>query len=276
MTDNSYPQQSERYLVWFKQGEYDLAAAQMSMENGFYEWSTFQAVQSVEKALKSIIVYSGVNPPRIHKLQTLMGICNRVCVEFKRTKFEFRFLESFTFISRYPFLLPGKTKTPHEIITLDDAQKALKQARSFLQKISVILSHPTGVKEIEGLDFEYTEVFTKAEISTRLQQISDQLVEAFDPEKIILFGRFAREENVSKLSTMDILVVADTDLPFVERIYKARKATRQSEPIIEPLVYTPEEFKVMTEEVGEGFLENALAEGRVIYSKDSQAQDKEN
>lgn len=269
MSSNQNPQQVDRYLIWFRQGEYDLAAAKISMENGFYEWATFQAVQSVEKALKAIIVYSGVNPPRIHKLQTLMGICNRVCVEFKQTKFEFRFLESFTFISRYPFLLPGKTKTPHEIITLQDAEKALLQARNFLQKISVILSHPIGIKGIEERDLEYSEVFTKAEVSARLQQVTNQLVEAFDPEKLILFGRFAREENVSKLSTMDILIVAQTELPFVERIYKARKATRQSEPIIEPLVYTPEEFRVMTEEVGEGFLENALAEGKVIYSKDS-------
>lgn len=266
MTVQSTKSQSKRYLVWFKQGEYDLLASQVSMESGFYEWSTFQAVQAVEKALKSIIVYSGVNPPKIHKLQVLMGICNRVCVEFKQTKFEFRFLESFTFISRYPFLLPGKTKTPHEIITINEANKALKQARDFLQKISVILSHPI---DIEDKDFVYSEVFTKAEVSNRVQQVTKQLVELFNPEKIILFGRFAREENVSRFSTMDILVITNTELPFIERIYKARKATRKSEPIIEPLVYTPEEFKVMTEDEGEGFLESALAEGREIYSKPS-------
>ncbi len=257
---------TERYLVWFKQGGFDLSASRVSLENGYFEWSTFQAVQAVEKSLKAVIVYSGVNPPKIHKLQTLIGICNRVNNEFKNTKFEFRFLESFTFISRYPFLLPGKNKTPHEIITKEEADKALVQATDFMQKVSNILSHPM---EVHVGELEYQEVFTKAEIDARLNQIVDQLVKEFSPEKIVLFGRFAREENVTKLSTMDILVIANTDLTFVERIHKARNATKHSEPIIEPIVYTPEEFKVMTEEEGESFLEEVLREGRVIYEVSS-------
>lgn len=266
MSNTDFSHRTDRYLVWLKQGEFDLAASKVSMDGGFYEWSTFQAVQSVEKALKAVIVYSGVNPPKIHKLQTLIGICNRVNVEFKQTKFEFRFLESFTFISRYPFLLPGKNKTPHEIITHAEAKKALEQATVFLKKVSNILSHPT---EIKDADIEYKEVFTQAEIDTRLQQVVDQLIEEFDPERIVLFGRFAREKNVNKLSTMDLLIIADTELTFVERIHKARNATKHSAPIIEPLVYTPEEFKVMTEEEGEGFLEEVLKEGRVIYENAS-------
>lgn len=266
MKDNFNSQYLSRYSVWFKQGEYDLEAAKLSAENSFHEWATFQAVQSVEKALKAIIVYAGVRPPRIHKLQALIGICNRVCTEFRDTKFEFRFLESFTFISRYPFLLPGKDKTPHEIISFQEAQKAIMQAQNLLQKISTILSHPYMVFDREK-EFSYTEVFTKAEVENRLKQVVKKIEKVFNPEKIILFGRFAREENVSRLSTMDILIVADTELSFVERIHKARLATKHSEPIIEPIVYTPEEFRVMTEEVGEGFLESALSEGREIYSR---------
>lgn len=264
MSEHRHESKTSRHLVWFRQGEFDLKASKLSLDAGFFEWSTFQAVQAVEKALKSIIVYSGANPPRIHKLQTLMGICNRVCSEFRKTKFEFRFLESFTFVSRYPFLLPGRTKTPHEIITKLEAERAYNQAQEFLKKISIILSHPMAPQE---MILSYDEIFTKEEIENRLEVIKEKIINSFDPEKIILFGRFARDEQVSRLSTMDILVIAETDLSFIERIFKARKSTKEGAPIIEPLVYTPEEFSLMVDDEGESFLETALKEGRVIYER---------
>lgn len=266
MKNNQLPHNPARYIVWFRQSQFDLEAAKVSLDNGYYEWTTFQAVQAVEKSLKAIIVHSGVKPPRIHKLQTLMGICNRICPEFKQTKFEFRFLESFTFISRYPFLLPGKDKTPHEIISITEAEKALSQACDFVQKISVLLDHPVAFERDEFRQIDIEE-FSEEEINNRLVRITEQLKEEFNPEKIILFGRFAREKNVSKLSTMDILIIAHTDLSFTNRIYKARKATKAGLPIIEPLVYTPDEFKAMTEDAAESFLESAIAEGKVLYSK---------
>jgi HEPN domain-containing protein/predicted nucleotidyltransferase len=267
LNEQKHDTKKARHIVWFRQGEFDLQASKLSLDEGFYEWSTFQAVQAVEKALKSVIVYAGANPPRIHKLQTLMGICNRICPEFKKTKFEFRFLESFTFISRYPFLLPGRTKTPHEIITRPEAERAYTQAQEFLRKVSIILSHPMEPQEML---LSYDEMFTKEEIENRLEVIKEKLIAVFDPEKIILFGRFARDEQVSRLSTMDILVIAKTDSSFIERIFKARKSTKEGTPIIEPLVYTPEEFNLMVDDEGESFLETALKEGRVIYEKPKQ------
>lgn len=255
---------SQRYRVWFKQSQHDYNAALLSIDNGFNEWASFQAVQSVEKALKAVIVCAGLNPPRIHKLQTLMGICNRICSQFKQTKFEFRYLESFTFISRYPFLLPGQDETPHELISSSEARKALVQARDMLEKISVILQQPVARREVEII---YNEMFTQEEIRKRTQEVVGALVEAFNPYKVILFGRFAREDNVNKLSTMDIMVIADTNLSFVNRIHKARNVTRSGQPIVETLIYTPQEFELMTREGGESFLTDALKEGKVLYQR---------
>ena len=93
------------------------------------------------------------------------------------------------------------------------------------------------------------------------------MVKEFSPEKIILFGRFAREADKPISGTMDILVIDKTDTPFIERITQARLATRGNKIIIEPLIYTPEEFDLMTKEEGEGFLESALEEGKIIYEK---------
>lgn len=263
MRDTIKLPRKQRFGVWIKQAKFDLDAAQVSLENGFPEWAAYQAEQAVEKALKAIIMKSGMNPPRIHKLQVLIGMANDLNETFRNTKLEFRHIESLTFITRYPFLIPGKDEAPHELISRQDAESAIKQSVRLVEQIDDILH---GQYKPEGQPIAQKEEFyTEAEIEQRLQLVKDALVREFTPERIILFGRFARNHHVPKPGTMDVLVIADTDASFVERIVKARTATKGSLPVIEPLVYTPAEFKLMTEEEGESFLENAVSEGKVIY-----------
>ena len=128
-----------RFEVWLEQAEFDFHAAKVSRDNGFYEWATFQCEQSVEKALKAVLVHAGWRPPKMHKLAVLMSYCNNANKEFRKTKFEFRDLEAFTFVSRYPFLIPGENLSPHKFITLDDAKRCINQARVFLDKIQKLL-----------------------------------------------------------------------------------------------------------------------------------------
>lgn len=137
MPDSEKPVQ--RYKVWLRQAEFDLQAANVSNEAGFYEWVCFQSQQVVEKALKSILVHAGWKPPRIHKLAILMGMANDANEQFKATKFEFKHLQAFTFISRYPFLIPGEHSAPHDFIEAKDAQKCINQAEQFLQKVKNLL-----------------------------------------------------------------------------------------------------------------------------------------
>lgn len=128
-----------RYRVWLRQSAYDLNAATVSLKNGFPEWACFQSEQCVEKALKAVIVHSGFRPPKIHKISILISFCNRVNPEFKKTKFNFRDIESFTFISRYPFLIPGENSAPHDYITFEDANLCLSEAKRFFQQIQELL-----------------------------------------------------------------------------------------------------------------------------------------
>jgi HEPN domain-containing protein len=252
-----------RYLVWLEQSQHDLDAAMLSLKNGFYEWTAYQAEQSVEKALKSVLVNAGWRPPKMHKLGVLFGLCNNANMQFKYAKFSFHRLESFTFISRYPFLLPGKDKAPHDLISYEKAQDALKEAAAVVAKISEILK-----KKSDTTPQQFVEtVYDPQKIQTRLENVKQILIKEFTPEKIILFGRYAREQGKPLTGTIDMLIIANTELPFIDRIMKARNATGGVEPIIEPLVYTPEEFKVLTEDEKEGFLQNALEEGKVIYTK---------
>jgi HEPN domain-containing protein len=259
------PAEFERYKIWLKQAKFDLAAAFLSLENEYYEWAAYQAEQAVEKALKAVIVHSGSKAPKIHKLGILFGFCNSVNAKFRGTKFSFQHIESFTFISRYPFLIPDKVKTPHELITEKDANQALVEASEVLYKISEILKKPAG--EVVFIpEVEEGELYSAAQIEIRIEEIKKQLRKEFNPETIILFGRFGREFNKPVAGTMDVLIIAETDQRFIDRIYRAREVTRGGMPIIEPLVYTPAEIKTLREE-GEAFLQSAFDEGKLIFQK---------
>ncbi len=254
----------KRYKIWLKQANFDLEAAKLSSSYGFYEWATYQAEQAVEKALKSVLVQAGQKAPRMHKLAVLFGYCNSVNSRFKNTKFNFKHIESFTFISRYPFLIPGQKNTPHEFITKEDARKALLEASDVLDKIEDILKTPI---DVEKGAFQPLGI-SKEELEQRIKDVVASITKQFDTKKIILFGSYARSPLPKELTTMDLLIIADTDLSFIDRIRKARLATRGGVPTIEPLVYTPEEFDNLLKEAKEGFFDSVLSEGRVIYKKD--------
>src|SRR5574342_340456 len=88
----------KRYKIWLNQAEFDLKAANISLAHGFHEWAAYQAEQAVEKGIKSVIVNAGWLPPKVHKIPVLIGIANQANKEFAMTKFQFKHLESFTFI----------------------------------------------------------------------------------------------------------------------------------------------------------------------------------
>ena len=103
-------------------------------------------------------------------------------------------------------------------------------------------------------------------ITERVDCCVDKLIDEFKPEKVILFGSFGRGE-VKEDATIDFIVIADTKLRFFDRIKKALNACAGRFPSIEPIVYTPKELKMMLDQ-GEGFLEDALEEGVLLYEKE--------
>lgn len=103
------------------------------------------------------------------------------------------------------------------------------------------------------------------QIARRVDDCTRKLVTAFDAEKVILFGSFARGE-IKKEGTLDFMVIAKTKLRFFDRIKKALLACKGDFPSIEPLVYTPKEVDLLLSQ-GEGFLEDAMEEGITLYEK---------
>lgn len=123
----------EKAKVWLAQAEYDLEAATMSMSNGFSEWTCFQAEQAAEKALKSMIVGTGRSAPRIHKLSAIIGVVKKYVPQIREQYIEASTLQAFTFVARYPFLIPGQYDAPHNYIKEKDAKQCIQEAQAILE-----------------------------------------------------------------------------------------------------------------------------------------------
>jgi len=84
----------------------------------------------------------------------------------------------------------------------------------------------------------------------------------YAPDKAILFGSFARGDYHAG-SDVDLLIVKDTNQPFMERSADVLRAC-PSALALEPLVYTPAELEQMVRQ-NNPFICQVLAEGVVIY-----------
>jgi len=79
-------------------------------------------------------------------------------------------------------------------------------------------------------------------------------------QRIVLFGSVAREA-VTAWSDLDLIVVLDSDLPFIKRLGSLYEQI-QPHVGLDLLAYTPEEFETLRERP---FIRQALQEGRVLY-----------
>lgn len=100
-----------------------------------------------------------------------------------------------------------------------------------------------------------------------LQEIIKRIVDAVDPEKIILFGSYAYGTPHPD-SDVDILVILTTDLPRHKRpavIHRALAGLLIPKDI---LVYTPAEVDEW-KGVPQAFVTRVLRQGVVVYDKDT-------
>ena len=101
--------------------------------------------------------------------------------------------------------------------------------------------------------------------SAILEDITQRIKTAVDPEKIVLFGSYSYG-HPDKESDLDILVIKRTDLPRHKRsipVYDALRGLIIPKDIV---VYTPEEVKDW-ESVPQSFVTSILRRGRVLYEK---------
>src|SRR3989338_5614693 len=101
---------------------------------------------------------------------------------------------------------------------------------------------------------------------TELKKIVRQVVDAYRPEKIILFGSYAYGRPDAD-SDLDLLIIKKTSERFIERWINVRQIvsdTKRSIPF-EPIVLTPDEIKERLA-IGDQFLEEIIKKGEVLYA----------
>ncbi len=88
-----------------------------------------------------------------------------------------------------------------------------------------------------------------------------------NPEKVILFGSFARGD-VHKGSDLDLIIIKkEVPEKFLKRLDFAYEALEPDFPL-DLLVYTPEEIEKMKEI--NPFIKKALKEGIILYERGSE------
>lgn len=101
-----------------------------------------------------------------------------------------------------------------------------------------------------------------------LRELISKIVKEFNPDIIYLFGSYARGKY-RKHSAIDILIIGETKLRFIERIKRILKLNKAA-LIINPLFYTRYEFEKMKKN-NDGFMVSVMEEAVVLYTKEKKS-----
>ena len=100
---------------------------------------------------------------------------------------------------------------------------------------------------------------------TGLDAVVRRLVEAYEPERIILFGSRARGEASSD-ADFDLLVVKNTNRRPLDRRIDVERVLADRAIALDLTVYTPEELRGLHAQ-GSPFIADVLATGKVLYMR---------
>ena len=102
-----------------------------------------------------------------------------------------------------------------------------------------------------------------------LEKLVDFIAPEYNPEKIILFGSYGTQRS-NETSDMDLLIIKKTNKRFVDRVVELMQLIRSQfgfEYPVEPLVYTPNEFR-RAKKINSLFTRTVLLKGVVLYEKE--------
>lgn len=106
---------------------------------------------------------------------------------------------------------------------------------------------------------------SKKQITKEIYNITQQLIEKYKPEKIILFGSVAHGKFGSD-SDLDFFIIKQTKKRFHERVMEALKTLPSHRLPIDFIVYTPKELRQEVA-LGDFFVEEILEQGQILYDK---------
>lgn len=105
----------------------------------------------------------------------------------------------------------------------------------------------------------------QAKTSQIISDIVKKIRQDYDPEKIILFGSYAKGTPRYD-SDIDLLVVKDSNLRRDERDKEIRKSLKEIKFPLDIFVYTPQEVAEYSHLKG-SFISAIFKEGRVLYER---------
>ncbi len=100
----------------------------------------------------------------------------------------------------------------------------------------------------------------------QIEEVSSRIVEAFAPERILLFGSFAWGEPTAD-SDVDLLVILPFEGKPVAKAVEIRLRVRPPFPV-DLLVWTPEKMRERLA-LGDPFARHILEKGKVLYEADN-------
>ena len=101
--------------------------------------------------------------------------------------------------------------------------------------------------------------------SAKIGDIALKIANKFNPEKIILFGSYAKGTQ-NKDSDIDLLIIQDTDLPSYRRGIEIRMSLIGIKMPIDILVYTRIEFEKEKQDKY-SFLYSAIKTSKILYDR---------
>jgi predicted nucleotidyltransferase len=101
------------------------------------------------------------------------------------------------------------------------------------------------------------------DLEKEIGNITQQIIEKYKPEKIILFGSAARGERGPDRDADFLIIKKDPPLYGVDRIREISRMIERNIPV-DFLVYRPEEFDIRLK-MGDPFLKAIIKEGKVLY-----------
>lgn len=103
---------------------------------------------------------------------------------------------------------------------------------------------------------------TSAQVQNQIDSITKQLIEKYQPVKIILFGS-AVSGQMTPDSDLDFLIVKDDKKDTYHRMVEV-SGLIDKDIAADFIIYTPQEFSKRLR-LGDPFIKSIVSEGKVLY-----------
>ena len=103
-----------------------------------------------------------------------------------------------------------------------------------------------------------------------IKHVAKNMAIATNAEQVILFGSYARG-NATEQSDVDLMIVAESDLPRFKRSRELYKLLRPHPFAMDIVVYTPKEIE-KGKRTDVSFVSTVLKEGKTLYVRRDRSQ----